>query len=86
MKIITILGKAYSIELLEDLFNGPKRFSDLGESCRIEKTRSRRLKELKQHGLIETTALDRKARSFIHYRVTERGKQILEKVRRLDGC
>lgn len=76
-----VIGKVYSLDILEALFNGPKRFSDLGKACPIEKTRSQRLKELKEEGLIDAVVIERKRRNFIHYQLTEVGEAAIRKAR-----
>ena len=79
--IIMVIGKVYSLDILEALFNGPKRFSDLGKACPIEKTRSKRLKELKQEGLIDVVVMERGRRNFIHYKLTEKGEEVIRKAK-----
>ena len=79
--IIMVIGKVYSLDILEALLNGPKRFSDLSEACPIEKTRSKRLKELKEKELINVVVLERKRRNFVHYNITEKGEDVLRKAR-----
>ena len=79
--IIMVIGKVYSLDILEALFNGPKRFSDLNKACPIEKTRSQRLKELKEEGLIDVAVMERRRRNFIHYKLTDEGESVLRKAR-----
>ena len=76
-----VIGKVYSLDILEALFNGPKRFSDLNKACPIEKTRSQRLKELKEKGLIDAVVKEKRRRSFIHYKLTEKGEATLRKAK-----
>ncbi len=79
--IVMTIGKPYSLEILEALFNGPKRYSDLNKACPIEKTRAKRLKELKVAGLIETTIKEKGGRDFVHYKLTEKGQEVLRKAK-----
>ena len=79
--IVMVIGKVYSLDILEALFNGPKRFSDLGKACPIENTRSQRLKELKENGLIDIVVKERGKRNFIHYNLTEKGEVALRKAK-----
>ncbi len=79
--IIMVIGKVYSLDILEALFNGPKRFSDLSKACPIEKTRSQRLKQLKEEGLVDVVVMERKKRNFIHYKLTEKGEATIRKAR-----
>ena len=78
-EIIMTIGKPYSLEILEALFNSPKRYSDLNKACPIEKTRAKRLKELKIEKLIETTIQEKGGRDFVHYKLTEKGQEVLRK-------
>ena len=80
-EIIMVIGKPYSLDILEELLQNPKRFSDLNIACPIEKTRAKRLKELKYYGLIEVIILERKTRNFMHYKLTEQGESALRKAR-----
>ena len=76
-----VIGKVYALDILESLFESPKRFSDLNKACPIEKTRSQRLKELKVQGLIETTIKEKAGRDFVHYKLTEKGQEVLRKAK-----
>ncbi len=71
---------AWRNQILEALFTGPKRYSDLSV-CPIEKTRAKRLKELKSEGLIETTVREKAGRDFVHYKLTEKGEAAVRKAR-----
>ena len=75
------IGKPYCLDILEELFIGPKRYSDLNKACPIEKTRAKRLKELKVEELIETTIRERGGRDFVHYKLTEKGQDVLRKAK-----
>jgi len=76
-KIISILGQPHILDILISLSKSPKRFSDLFEACPNEGTRTTKLRILKELGLIEATSIEVKKRSFVHYRLTDRGKKIL---------
>jgi len=78
---IMTIGKPYSLEILESLFTGPKRYSDLNKACPIEKTRAKRLKELKSEGLIQTTVREKAGRDFVHYKLTEKGQEVLRRAK-----
>ena len=54
-----VLGKMYSLDILKSLLESPKRFSDLNKACHIEKTRAKRLKELKEAKLIEVVVKEK---------------------------
>ena len=76
-----VVGKVYTLDILEALLQGPKRFSDLSEACPIEKTRAKRLKELRVEGLVEIIVKERGKRVFMHYNLTEKGQSALRKAR-----
>ena len=75
-----VIGKLYCINILEALFQSPKRFSDLNKACPIEKTRAKRLKELTSNNLIETIIKSIGKRNFIHYTLTEKGDNIFKRI------
>ena len=83
-QIIIMIGKIYSLDILEALLNGPKRFSDLSKACPIEKTRSQRLKELKSNNLIETIAKEKARRNFVYYQLTKKGDKIVRRLKCLE--
>ncbi len=74
------IGKPYSMDILESLFESPKRFTDLNKVCPIEKTRSKRLKELTNEDLIGTIIKLIGKRNFIHYILTEKGEEVFKGV------
>ncbi len=80
-EIVMVLGKPYCLDILEALFEGPKRFTDLGKACPIEKTRVKRLKELKAEGLVEVIVKEKGKRDFMHYKITEKGEDVLRKAK-----
>ncbi len=79
--IVMVIGKVYSLDILEALLQSPKRFSDLNKVCPIEKTRSQRLKELKAIDLIEAVVMEKGKRNFVHYKITQEGESTLRKAR-----
>ncbi|MBS3098500.1 winged helix-turn-helix transcriptional regulator [Candidatus Woesearchaeota archaeon] len=78
-KNLEIIGKPYALDILETISKSPKRYSDLKEVCPVDKTRTKRLRELELLGLTETInkKIEEKDRTFIHYRLTKRGKNIV---------
>ena len=74
-----VIGKPYALIIMESLFESPKRFTDLGKACPIEKTRANRLKELADAKLVEVTAKPIGKRNFIHYKLTEEGEDVYRK-------
>jgi len=76
-----VISKPYSLDILESLQQSPKRFTDLGKACPIEKTRSKRLKELSDASLVQVVVMEKRKRKFIHYKLTEKGETALRKAR-----
>jgi len=82
-KTIGVLGKPFSIEILQALSEKPLRFSDLKKQCPNDRTRTSRLKKLREGGFIKTVIIQIEERSFIHYDLTEKGKKVLELLEQL---
>lgn len=81
--LIRTLAQTYSLDILEALEERPLRFTDLADPGPNEATRSQRLKELEEAGLISTVSLKIDKRNFVHYRLTENGKRVLQKAREI---
>ena len=79
--LVMVIGKVYALDILEALQSSPKRFSDLNKACPIEKTRSKRLKELLAQDLIQTVVGEKGKRHFVHYKITEKGEGALRKAK-----
>ncbi len=77
--IFMVIGKVYALSILESLFQSPKRFTDLSQACPIEKTRSKRLKELQENNLIEVIVKKINKRNFVHYKLTKEGEELFKK-------
>ena len=75
---IVLLGKPFTLPILESLHESPKRFTDLNKACGIEKTRTNRIKELKDAHLIETTVKKKGSRDFVHYVLTAEGERVFK--------
>jgi len=75
-----VIGKPYSMDILHSLSESPKRFSDLNRACPIEKTRSKRLKELTDEKFIEAIIKSIGKRNFVHYNLTRKGERIFKKI------
>ena len=68
--------------ILESL-DKPKRYSQLKHLTASDKTLAERIKELTKHKLIETVSLKSGNRFFVHYKITEKGEEILKRVKEL---
>lgn len=75
--ILKILSRSHAIEILKSLNERPMRFVDLKEACKSNRTRSARLKELEDKGLIKTVPKLIKGRAYTFYEITPLGKEAL---------
>ena len=82
MDILKIISKPYAYEILETLSIIPKRYSQI-EVCKVDRTKTKRLKELKKFGLIENMIVKGKDRNFIAYIITRKGMDVLDKLKNL---
>jgi len=84
--IIQMVGKPYILEIMESLSEQPGRFVDLSSACKNEKTRTIRLRELERANLIDTISIKLGKRSFVHYRLTEKGASILKEIAKINSA
>lgn len=84
--IIQLVGKQYILDIMESLSEQPKRFVDLSDACKNEKTRTIRLRELERANLIETVSIKVGKRSFIHYRLSEKGASVLNEIAKISSA
>jgi len=82
--LIWLLGERYVLNILDALFEGPKRFADLADACPNEKTRTAKLRSLEEAGLIETVSSKIGKRFFVHYKLTEKGNEMLQELMRME--
>jgi DNA-binding HxlR family transcriptional regulator len=82
--LVPLLGERYVINILENLLDSEKRFVDLSNICPNEKTRTAKLRKLEASGLIETVSLKTGKRFFVHYKLTEKGKTILQELMKIE--
>jgi DNA-binding HxlR family transcriptional regulator len=81
---LNLLGKRRAIEMLLAMAESPKRFSELTVACQNPATRSVRLKELEEMGLIEPTVKKNNGRNHIHYILTPKGKRAVDETLKLN--
>ena len=76
-KSLDVLGDRWTLLVVRDLLDGPKRYVDLLDSLVTipTDTLAVRLKDLERHGLVERSRLDPPAAQVV-YRLTERGREI----------
>jgi len=82
--LIELLGERYVPNILDALLEGSKRFADLADACPNEKTRTAKLRRIEEAGLIETVSSKIGKRFFVHYRLTEQGKEMLQELMRME--
>lgn len=82
-RILKILGKSHAVEILESLSRKPMRFVDLKEVCKSNRTRTTRLKELKEEGLIKALPKLAKERAYTFYEITPMGKRTLKLIEKI---
>ena len=82
--LTSLLGEKYILNILVALFEGEKRFADLVEACPNEKTRTAKLRKLEESRLIETISQRAGKRFFVHYKITLKGKNIIQEITKLE--
>jgi len=82
--LIQLLGERYVLNILDALLEGSKRFADLADACPNEKTRTAKLRRLEEAGLIETVSSKIGKRFFVHYKLTEKGNEVLQELMRIE--
>jgi DNA-binding HxlR family transcriptional regulator len=80
--IIKFLAQPHTIEILKVL-RKPKRYKDLKNVCKIDRTLAKRLKYLQELKLVETIALKEGGKYINFYKLTKRGEEILRKIEKL---
>lgn len=79
--LIRTLAQTYGLEILEALEEKPLRYTDLAKYSPNERTRSQRLKELEALELISTAILKVNKRNFVHYELTDKGRQVVQRIK-----
>jgi DNA-binding HxlR family transcriptional regulator len=75
--LLKLLINDYSREMLRFL-EEPRRFKDLSAVCRVEKTRSERLREFERFNLIKVKPTRVGRRPVSIYRISETGRKALK--------
>ncbi len=79
VNFLKIVGRPYAGQLLEELSFEPKRFKDLEVLVPVKTTLSKRLKELEEAGMLESTIIKgRNKRSYKGYKVTEKTIKVFQ--------
>ena len=79
-KLVRLLGEDFILNILSSLFEAPKRFTDLADTCPNEKTRTYKLRKLEELEFVETASLKIGKRFYVHYMLTEKGKKIYQQI------
>ena len=77
-KSVRIMGLVHTLEVLESIYEKPKRFKYLEAACPNQSTRIERLRALEETGYLETQTVKIKGRTAVHYKLTEQGKKAFE--------
>lgn len=72
-QLIHLLGEKYVLKVMDSLSEGPKRFSDLRDSCNIDKTLCQKLHRLQEASLVGTEIMSVDKRPVVHYILTNKG-------------
>ena len=86
--MLQILSRSHAMEILNSISKKPMRFLDLKDVCKSNRTRSARLKQLEDKGLIMAVPKMIGRRAYTFYEITPLGKEALnlgEKLVRLKG-
>ena len=81
--LLQILSKSHALKILQSLNKRPMRFIDLEVACKSNRTRSARLKELQEKGLVKTIPKMIGRRAYTFYKITSQGKVALELCQKL---
>jgi len=65
--------------------SAPKRYSDLISVCPNESTRTKKLRALEKSDLIKSVARKGDGRTFVYYKLTQKGKKVLKLLRELEN-
>lgn len=80
MSPLRVLAAPYALEILRAVASGPRRFSELGEACPHDRTRTVRLRELRNLGLLRSVPVPVRGREVLAYGLTDKGRVVLKRV------
>ncbi len=78
------MGEGYVLSIIASLYEQPKRYVDLSNVCSNEVTRTDKLRKLEEANLITTTTQKVGKRTFIHYKLTKKGKTVFEQIKKIE--
>ena len=76
--MLQILSQSHAMKILSSVNKKKMRFVDLKTVCLSNRTRSARLKELEEYGLIQTVPEMINKRAYTFYEITPLGKEALK--------
>lgn len=82
--VIQLLGEPYVVDILQSLYESPKRFKDLESACRVEKTRTEKLRKLEESNLVSTKSDKDGKKSVIKYCLTKKGIESIKHINSLE--
>ena len=80
IKTIRLIGQPYILEILNAL-GKPKRFNELNQICKNDRTLSKKISLLRQNALIDVMPVLVKNKYENHYKLTKKGEEFLKKIR-----
>lgn len=80
---LRVIFEPYVLNILRILKKDPKRFNELKKDIKTKRTLSLKLEKLLDYGLIELVPLKTNGRFANYYKISDRGKKILEGLKRI---
>ncbi len=81
--LIKLLAQPYTLDILKAL-KKPKRYKELKQVCKNDRTLAKRIKKLQELGFIEPIALKEEGKYINFYKLTEKGEKVLAKIERFE--
>jgi DNA-binding HxlR family transcriptional regulator len=80
---LRLIFEAYVLNILRSLTDRPKRFSELRKDVKTKRTLALKLNKLLDYGLIELVPLETNKRYANYYKLSEKGRILLDKIKKL---
>ncbi len=77
-ELFHLIFEPYILNILNNLKAGRKRFKDLKQLTKNDRTLSSKLKKLKELGLINTEPIEKDEKFFTGYNITDKGIKIIK--------
>jgi DNA-binding HxlR family transcriptional regulator len=82
-EVLRLIFEAYVLNILRSLTDKPKRFSELRKDVETKRTLAIKLNKLLDYKLIELVPLKVKNRYANYYKISEKGKKLLNNLEKL---